>query len=133
MNGLPSAAAQDIADEQAEIWSRIWVSAVRKGTTPWRQWDSANERATVIRPTVAEIRAAAATVKVRMGLGTVVLSPRAFGWLSDQVIGMVAEPMEVVEAQGLWPCQLEEAFIHLIPKMPKGARPIRFVTALPRV
>ena len=61
----------------------------------------------VARPLVAEVRAAAATIKVTTGLGTDALSPRTFGWLSGALVGRVAEVMEVVEVQGCWPLQLE--------------------------
>lgn len=45
----------------------------------------------------------------------------------------MAELLEFVETRGIWPHQLEEALIHLIPKVPKGTRPIGLVTALPRL
>ena len=39
VDGMPTAAAQDIVDEQARLWSETWVSEERKGTSPWRLRD----------------------------------------------------------------------------------------------
>ena len=76
---------------------------------------------------------AARSFKSRTGCDTDALPPRAFGWLSDQLLEKLAEMLEAAEKVGCWPEQLEEALIHLIAKEAGGKRPIGLVTALPRI
>ena len=76
---------------------------------------------------------AARSFKTRTGVGTDSMSPRAFGWLSDQLLEKIAGFMVVAEEKGVWPSQVSEALIHLIAKTSGGKRPIGIVAALPRL
>ena len=133
VRGEFTAAAQDIADTETSSWKGIWCRHGAAATAPWREERRGIVQGTVNRPTVPELRRAAASFKLRTGLGTDALPPRSFGWLSDQLLGRVAELMEAIESVGCWPGQLEDALVHLIPKDAGGKRPIGLVTSLPRI
>ena len=133
VEGFNTAAAQCVVDKETEGWREIWGRVGAAAMTPWRGSGCSNEHVGVARPTVKELRVAARSFKSRTGCGTDALPPRAFGWLSDQLLEKLAEMLEATEKIGCWPEQLEEALIHLIAKEAGGKRPIGLVTALPRI
>ena len=124
VDGVRSASAQDIVDHEIKGWKNIWCRDGIVDAAPWRSGWAGAQGEQLGRPTVKEFRAATSKFKVWTGLGTDTLPPRAWGWLSDQLIEKVIEFLEAVEGVGLWPSQLEEALVHLIPKWGGGKRPI---------
>ena len=61
------------------------------------------------------------------------ISPRAFAWLSDQLLEAIGKYMVWVEREGVWPDQVHEALMYFIPKLAGGRRPIGLLAALPRL
>ena len=70
---------------------------------------------------------------MRTAIGVDNLSPSHFAWLSDILLHRVAELLTWLERAGIWPKQLEEALVHLIPKASGGRRPIGILPALVRL
>ena len=79
---------------------------------PWRNasWgrNECEERA----PTAKEIRAAARGFKTRTGVGVDAISPGALAWLSDPLLEAIGKYMLLIESEGTWPQQVQEALLH---------------------
>ena len=133
VEGRLSASAQDIVDLEIKGWKNIWCRPGIVTSAPWRREWSDGQIDTLTRPTVEEFRTAASKFKVWTGMGTDTLPPRVWGWLSDQLIARAIEFLEGIEGVGMWPYQLEEALVHLIPKGGGGKRPIGLICSLPRI
>ena len=80
-----------------------------------------------------ELRKACRTFAARTGWGIDNVGPRQMSWLSDELLDKIAAFLQAIERAGIWPGQLQEALIHLIPKLTGGRRPIGLVSCLPRV
>ena len=80
-----------------------------------------------------EVRRAATTFSARTGWRVGNLGPRQFMWLSDELLECVASLLKKIEKAGIWPQQIQEALIHLIPKPTGGRRPVGLVASLPRI
>ena len=109
---------------------RSWQQA------PWREEDGkyACDRGAALPDSGAsQLRKAAATFSDRTGWGVDNIGPRQFMWLSDDLLDMVGKLLMAIEATGIWPRQLREALIHLIPKPTGGRRPIGLLASLLRI
>ena len=134
--GRCSAAPADIVEADFQSWKSIWEGLKRWQGTPWRQGQGeAKVREEEGLPDFGakEVRKAAATFSARTGWGTDNVGPRQFMWLSDALLESVATLLKCIEAEGLWPVQVQEALIHLIPKPTGGRRPVGLIAALPRI
>ena len=128
----PSTAPQDIVEAEKLKWEDIWMRKEQWATAPWRT-QPIEESDCLPTPTVDQLRAAAMSFREKTGTGIDSLSPRMYAWLSDQLLQRVGALMVEMERSGVWPEQLEETMIHLIPKDAGGKRPIGLIASLPRI
>ena len=133
IEGNLTAAPQDIADGDLATWEIIWRRHEAKAGAPWRGACVGPTTGADCTPTPKEIRKAALGFKENTGVGTDAISPRAFAWLSDELLGSIGECMTRAEEEGVWPEQVHEALMYLIPKPTGGRRPIGLLAALPRL
>ena len=128
-----SAAPQDILELDMKAWNIIWQRSAGDARTPWRGAEGAGGGVQLPPPTAKELRAAANSFRPRTGTGIDGLAPRAYAWLSDDLLERIGEFMAAVEKGGRWPEQVGEARVHLIPKPTSGRRPIALLAALVRL
>ncbi len=128
--GQLSAAPQDIVDRDTLEWEAIWTSRDNLASAPWR--DGGRGAEPLPRPTVEEMRRAAYSFKVGTGTGVDGVPPRHYGWLSDELLGSIMDLLMFLEEVALWPCQVSEALMRLIPKPSGGRRPIGLLASLVR-
>ncbi len=74
--------------------------------------------------TPKEMRMSARRFNPYTGVGTDLFRPHWFSWLSDPLLGKVAELLAKVEGVGRWPGQVMMVLVHLIPREGGGRRPI---------
>ena len=133
VKGGATAAPQDIADSDLREWEIIWKKHEGRARSPWREWQSGVGEIGTMPLRARELRVAAAQFKKTTGVGVDAISPRAYGWLSDELLDAIGRFLGTLEEEGVWPQQLEEALIHLIPKAAGGRRPIGLLASLPRL
>jgi hypothetical protein len=71
--------------------------------------------------------------KVRTATGVDSMTPRHYGWLSDVLLDRLGEFMVALMGIGIWPSQVSEAILHLIPKPAGGRRPIGVLASFVRL
>ena len=134
--GLQSASPSDIVEEDFKGWTKVWGRLQQWATTPWRS-EEADKKCEEVEGLpnfgAKELRRACQSFSERTGWGTDNIGPRQLSWLSDDLLEVIAVLLMNMEKRGIWPMQLREAFIHLIPKPTGGRRPIGIVTSLPRI
>ncbi len=101
-------------------------------SAPWRSVDFTDCRS-LPAPGHLELRSAARTFAPWTGTSSELLTPRHYYWLSDLLLDRVGTFLVVLEAWGIWPHQLSEALIRLIPKATGGRRPIGLLASLVRL
>ncbi len=129
--GQLSAAPQDLVDRDTLEWEAIWTSRDSLASAPWRGAGGGAEP--LPRPTVAEMRRAAYSFKVGTGTGVDGVPPRHYAWLSDELLGSIMDLLMFLEEAALWPSQVSEALMRLIPKPSGGRRPIGLLASLVRL
>ncbi len=132
LRGTRSADPQDMVDKDFGDWGAVWSKLRHLATAPWRA-DGTSGLSRLPQPTHVELRAAAATFRPWTGTSSELLTPRQYTWLSDLLLGRVGAFLGLLEAWGLWPQQLMEALICLIPKPAGGRRPIGLLASLVRL
>ena len=133
--GIHAAAAADIVEQEYKAWAEILDKFKDWQAAPWREEEGRRKcgRSSALPDINAgQLRKAAATFTERTDWGVGNLGPRHFMWLSDELLNTVARLFMAIEDAGLWPQQLLEALIHLIPKPTGGRRPIGLLAALPK-
>ena len=136
VRGAPTAAPCDIVEADFKAWQGIWSKLERWGSAPWRTEAARKlcEEAEKLPDFGAkELRKACRSFAAHTGWGIDNVGPRQLSWLSDELLETFATLLKSMECVGIWPSQLQEALIHLIPKPTGGRRPIGLVAALPRV
>ncbi len=132
LRGAASADPQDLVDKDFSDWGTIWCKLKQHASTPWRA-DSFSGPSRLPQPTHGELRAAAATFPPWTGTSSELLTPRHYTWLSDLLLSRIGAFLWLLEAWGIWPQQLMEALIRLIPKATGGRRPIGLLASLVRL
>ena len=128
---------QDIVAEHRGKWAKIWLKFAGRCRTPWR--DTGNlETAFSWMPTKRKFTAkdvlqGGLCFKDRTGRGVCDFHPRWFAYLPESSRQEFAELLNQLETLGIWPEQLMNTFIKLIPKPKGGKRPIGLLAALVRL
>ncbi len=130
VGGRRTVTPQSVVDSEWETWDAVWSKLEAHGSAPWR---SNNDMVSLPCLTASTLRAAALTFKEVTGVGVDGIFPRQFAWLSDDLLGTLADYFLRLESVGLWPQQVQQALIHLIPKLAGGRRPIGILPTLVRV
>ena len=134
--GVLTAAPCDIVECDFNAWQGVWNKLGEWASTPWRNEEAkklCNEAEALPAFGASELRRACRTFSARTGWGIDNVGPRQMSWLSDELLEKIAALLRSMERGGIWPGQLQEALIHLIPKATSGRRPIGLVSALPRI
>ena len=131
----PSLLVQDVIAADFEQWNALWQKLKDVAHAPWRSVQGVSGS---IGPPLRVLdhtcmRKAARTFKIRTATGVDQLSPSHFTWLSDVLLQRLAELLMWLEEAGIWPSQLEESLVHLIPKTSGGRRPVGLLPALVRL
>ncbi len=132
LRGGSSADPQDMVDKDFDDWGAVWSKLRQHATAPWRTATS-GAPSQLPRPTHGELRAAAATFSPWTGTSSELLTPRHYTWLSDLLLSRIGVFLQLLESWGIWPQQLTEALIRLIPKATGGRRPIGLLASLVRI
>jgi hypothetical protein len=133
--GKWSTAPEDMVRADYEVWNSLWQKLQRVATAPWRTREQTREEDEDAMEvlTVTTLRKAARSFKTKTTVGVDAISPSHFAWLSDQLLCRVASLLARLEEEGMWPSQLQQAIVHLIPKASGGRRPIGLLPSLVRV
>ncbi len=131
-SGGQSAAPCDVVEEDFGAWEAVWSRLDDVSTAPWRTARLPVEGSPLPPLTPAAIRKASTSIGIT-GIGIDNLGPWHFSWLSDILLWRICTFLQELERVGLWPENLLEALIHLIPKPAGGRRPIGVLTSLLRV
>ena len=131
----PSLSVGDVEAADFRQWDNLWQKLKDVAHATWRVEGGGSGAS---RPALRELdhrclRRAALTFKVRTATGVDHLSPSHFTWPSDILLQRLAELLMWLEQAGIWPSQLEEALVHLIPKTSGGRRPVGILPALVRL
>ena len=132
--GKWSKAADDVVQADFATWNALWQRLHGVATAPWREkegWEEGEEGG-MERITGEMVGKAAKTFKVKTALGIDAISPCHYSWLSDVLLERVAGPHMELEEAGMWPAQLTEAIVHLIPKLAGGRKPVGLLPSLVR-
>ena len=131
----PSLRAEDVVAEDFKQWDALWQKLRDVAQAPWREEGARAEEREEPRAKLdcLVLRRAARTFKPKTATGIDTISPSLFAWLSDTLLQCIAEYLEWLEDEGIWPAQLKEALVHLIPKSSGGRRPIGILPALVRL
>ncbi len=132
LRGVASADPQDMVDKDFGDWGMVWNKLRHLAAAPWRE-DGCGGPSCLPQPTHVELRAAAATFPPWTGTSSELLTPRHYTWLSDLLLSRIGAFLGLLESWGLWPQQLMEALICLIPKPAGGRRPIGLLASLVRL
>ena len=130
-----STGLDDVLKKAREEWAIVWQRFRGVAGAPWRTCPAyIITRSAPLPPlTVEALREAARTFKKRTGIGADHGHPRAFDWLSDEVLEGLAALLEAIEETGVWPQQVSTISIALIPKSGGGRRPIGILPGLVRL
>ncbi len=128
----PSAWPQDKVDAAAREWRTVWHRLRTDATAPWRIEDC-DDGWVLPSITVADIRRAARSFRTYTGFGVDHLPPHLYGWLSDDLLGVIAVFLNTCEEKGSWPDSLAVLMVHLIPKASGGLRPIVLLASILRI
>ena len=131
----PSLSVGDDVAADFRQWDNLWQKLKDVAHATWRVEGGASGTS---RPALRELdhrclRRAARTFKVRTATGVDHLSPSHFTWPFDILLQRLAELLMWLEQAGIWPSQLEEALVHLVPKAAGGRRPVGIIPALVRL
>ena len=93
IEGNLTASPQDIPDGDVATRDIIWRRGEAKAEAPWRGACTEPAARTECPPTPEEIRKGALGFKGNTGLGVDAIFPRAFAWLSDELLASIGECM----------------------------------------
>ena len=101
-------------------------------SAPWRDSAAAEKAARETLPplTKMDLRAAARTIRPRLGLGCDNTHPRWFGCLSDGLLQAFVDFLMALERLGMWPRQVSVILVAQVPKAGGGRRPIGLLSGL---
>ncbi len=123
---------QALVDADLRQWQVIWDRLKGIATAPWVNANIDHE-SPLPKPTVDAVRRAARGFKLWTGVGSDLIPPRAYAWLSDELIECIIDVFMKVERLGRWPEQLMLVLMHLIPKSDGGRRPIGIIPSAIRI
>ncbi len=130
VGGRRTVTPQSVVDSEWETWNTVWSKLQAHGDAPWR---TNYDMESLPCLTADVLRAAALTFKEATGVGVDGISPKQCAWLSDELLSSLACYFIKLESVGVWPQQVQQALIHLIPKASGGRRPIGVLPTLVRV
>ena len=131
--GKWSTAAEDVVQEDFNSWNALWQKLHDVATAPWRSSECAVTEAPMERIAGNALRKSARSFKAKTAIGVDAISPCHYSWLSDELLGRVAELLMKLEVVGIWLARIAEAIVHLIPKATGGRRPVGLLPSLVRV
>ena len=127
-----SSTPQAIVDYDTQEWKKIWHARVDEASAPWRE-ETIGEEQYLPPPDIESLRAVARKMKKNMATGVDALPPSTISWLSDELLGKVSCFLSEVERLGVWPTQVAQLLICLIPKDSGGRRPIGLLATIVKV
>ncbi len=129
--GGNTVAMQDVVDKDTEDWSGVWLGRAAFTSAPWREAGALED--SLPRPTVSGMRKAGMSFRANTGTGIDGCPPRHYSWLSDHLLDVLIDLIVFLESAGIWPAQLREAVMRLIPKPSGGRRPIGLLASFIRL
>ncbi len=132
VDGQVTAAPQEVVDQDYVGWEAIWHRLDAWADSPWRKLPRPPDVHPLPPITGQDLRKASSTF-ARTAIGTDNIGPWHYAWLSDELVASIAAFLQGLEAVGVWPDDLHEALIHLIPKVTGGRRPIGVLASLLRL
>jgi ribonuclease HI len=137
VNG-PSLGLQQVLEADLEAWRLIWLRFETSASAPWRNlsegWEEELTWAAPL-PVIdgAQILEAAKKFKTKTGLGSDSLCPIWVTWLSAPLLDAIACLLMNLERLGIWPQQVQQILVALIPKADGGRRPIGLLPTIVRI
>ena len=133
-----SLAEEDVVQADFDQWNKLWQKLSHVARAPWRDEEKLSGKGGLAEEGLRRmdgeaLRAAARTFKEKTAVGIDAISPKQFSWLSDVLLQRLAELLMELENIGVWPSQLQEAIVHLIPKAAGGRRPVGLLPSLVRL
>ncbi len=128
----PSAAPQDLVDNDLVEWLKVWHKHDGMATAPWRVTQVDTAMALPV-PTPRELRRAGGGFKKGTGVGADHIPPRSYAHLSEPLLRATGYFMARAERIGSWPQTLAVLLMHLIPKASGGRRPIALLASILRL
>ncbi len=132
IDGRATAIPQEVVDHDYIGWEGIWHRLAAWADSPWRNLPLPSDGHPLPPITGPDLRKASSTFALT-AIGTDNIGPWHYSWLSDELIARFATFLQGLEAVGIWPDDLLEALIHLIPKVTGGRRPIGVLASLLRL
>ena len=136
-HGDPTLKQQDIVDKEAADWKEIWDTHKGTASAPWRGLGNLSSKfpwaAELPALTGKDLRKVGSQLSRNTGLGIDQFNPRWFVWLSDDLLDSFALLLMALERLGLWPEQIDQILIALIPKPDGGRRPVGLLPTLVRM
>jgi hypothetical protein len=136
--GGPSLSLQQTLDSDREAWSEIWTTFSKEASAPWRglqgDWeDDFPWSAPLPEITGEDLVSAAKKFKKLTAIGSDAFRPLWITWLSPALLSGFAKLFMALERVGVWPAQVQQILVALIPKADGGRRPIGLLPTLVRI
>ncbi len=133
VKSFSTAAPADVVEADFTKWNEVWARLCQHSSAPWRDEGSGSTPGGEL-PTleVATLRKASRSFRIT-ALGLDRIGPWQYDWLSDELLRQIARFLHSLERFSIWPQELLEALVHLIPKSSGGRRPIGVLVSLMRI
>ncbi len=133
IKSVRTAAPCDVVEADFAKWDSIWTRLRDLSSAPWRGGGSSDDPCSRLPPLdVKTLRKSSRSFRIT-ALGLDRIGPWHYDWVSDALLHQLVRFLHALENFGIWPNDLMEAVIHLIPKASGGRRPIGVLVSLMRV